>query len=385
MTQHPDPTFFDAAGRALRHDGWTPDRQRVFLSSIADGDTVFRACLLAGMSVTSVYAFRQRAAGAAFALGWRAANLLAREAIADRMMARAVDGQTESVTRPDGSVILRHRYDNRTALTLLARLDRMVEQTPADPAAAASSHAARLVAQDFEAFLDTIEQDRGPAQAGVFLARRTGLTGVPDAAPELEPILALARADLFIRTGASFAEEVDTTDLDPTQRHDWTAEQWQRADGAGLVCVAPSCDVDDERVDEDGEAAPLPQLVMHERQARCPYWWDDEAEEYRTHLPPPADEQPAYEPYPFGESGYKRTLTRTEQELIDRLHALEVAARRAVEDAEREAALASLRADIGAFEAELQHAVGGRKPVRPEPAAVSMVDAEDAAPQPEVR
>ena len=63
------PAATDAAGRTLRHDGWTPDRQRIFLSAIAEGDTVERACRLTGLSVSSAYAFRQRAAGAAFALG----------------------------------------------------------------------------------------------------------------------------------------------------------------------------------------------------------------------------------------------------------------------------------------------------------------------------
>ena len=167
-------------------------------------------CRVTGLSVSSAYAFRQRAAGTAFALGWRAAALVARDRLADRLMARAIDGQVETITRPDGSVVERHRYDNRIAMGVLTRLDRMVETAPADPAAAAASHAARVVAQDFEAFLDTIEQDRGPADAGLFLARRTK-AGVTD----LEPIRALARADRFVRTGASLATEVDTGDLDP--------------------------------------------------------------------------------------------------------------------------------------------------------------------------
>lgn len=84
MTLLPDPAVFapNPAGapvRAPRHDGWTPDRQRAFLSAIADGLTVERACRLVGLTVSSAYALRQRAAGAGFALGWRAANLLARD------------------------------------------------------------------------------------------------------------------------------------------------------------------------------------------------------------------------------------------------------------------------------------------------------------------
>lgn len=342
-----DPTAFDTAGRHLRHDGWTPDRQRAFLSAIADGDTVERACRIVGLSVASVYAFRQRAAGAGFALGWRAANLLARERVADQLMARALDGQVETVTRPDGSTISRHRYDNRTALTLLARLDRMVEQAPnasgADPAAAASSHAARLVAQDFEAFLDLIEQDEGPARAGLFLARRTGLTGAPQAAPALEPVLALARADLFTRTGASLPEEIDTADLDLTQRATWTGDQWLRAEAAGLLRVAAPAE-------KKVPAPQLPQLVP-EPVGIEPVAWDYDAGEYRTHLPPPEGEEPDYERGEYGDEMYERGLTDSEQALMDRIDALDTAEQRLAESAERDEWFARIEAEIAAAEA----------------------------------
>jgi hypothetical protein len=84
----------------LRHDGWTPERQRRFLESIAEGHTVEDACRTVGLSVASAYALRRRAAGAGFALGWHGANLLARERIADTLLARAIHGQTETGTRP---------------------------------------------------------------------------------------------------------------------------------------------------------------------------------------------------------------------------------------------------------------------------------------------
>ena len=97
------------ADRAQRYDGWTPDRQRAFLEAIAEGHTVGSACALVGMAPSSAYALRRRAAGAAFALGWRAATLLAREKVADTLLARAIDGQVETITRPDGETITRHR------------------------------------------------------------------------------------------------------------------------------------------------------------------------------------------------------------------------------------------------------------------------------------
>ena len=337
MTHQPDQTAFDAAGRTLRHDGWTPDRQRAFLAAIADGETVERACRHVGLSAASAYALRQRAAGAGFALAWKAANLLGREVIADRVMARALDGQVETVTRPDGSTVSRHRYDNRTALAMLARLDRMVEQTPADPAAAASSHAARLVAQDFEAFLDVIEQDRGPAEAGLFLARRTTAQ-----AADLDPVMALARADRFVRTGASLAEEVNTAELDPNQRHAWTAEQWQRADAAGMLRVtAPA--------EDDAPASQVSQLVT--AQDRNPVWWDEDTAQYRTRFPLPDGAEWVDQEGRYGDADYERALTADEEALLEEADERDRADRRIVDATERDAWFAGLEAEIAAAEA----------------------------------
>jgi hypothetical protein len=158
-----------------RADGWSPDRQRAFLEGIADGQSVEAACRAVGLSVASAYAFRRRAAGAAFALGWRAAILVARDIIADRLLARALEGQEESWTRADGSIGTRRRFDNRLAMALLARLDRLAEAPPAEAPASATAcdhQAARLVAQDFDAFLALVEAEGGPAHAGLFLAAR---------------------------------------------------------------------------------------------------------------------------------------------------------------------------------------------------------------------
>jgi hypothetical protein len=335
MHHAPIPT--DAAGRALRHDGWTPDRQRAFLEAIAAGETVERACRLVQMSVASAYALKQRAAGQSFALGWRAANLLSREAIADRMLTRAIDGQVETVTRPDGTTYSRHKYDNRTAMNLLTRLDRMAEQAPADADAAAHAQAARFVAQDWEAYLALLDADRGPAAAGLFLARR-----LPDAAarPGMEPVLALARADAFVRTGAGLAEEVATADLDPAQRATWTGEQWARAEAAGLIRLAPEPDT-----------APAPQhvqLVDEEEDEEPPVWWDEDLREWRTRFAPPPGallERAFGKP---GEEEYERELTEDELAIAERNHALGATDRTAEAEAERQAFFAQLEAEIAA-------------------------------------
>jgi hypothetical protein len=264
-------------------------------------------------------------------------------------MARALDGQVETSTRPDGSTTSRHRYDNRTALALLARLDRMVEQQPADPAAAADAHAARLVAQDWQAFLELLDRDRGPADAGLFLARRSGLAGSAKSVPELGPVLALARADRLVHAGAALPQEVETADLRLAERADWTAEQWLRAEAAGLLSVAPVIDAN------AAQTPPLPPLVADEHddgKDDSAVRWDDDAREYRTHLPPRSGETPDFEVGTYGDDDYQRCLTNDEQALLDRHHALLLDRRAALEHAERETWFAALRIELELAEQE---------------------------------
>ncbi len=80
-----------------RQDGWTAAAQRTFLEAIAEGHGVEVACARVGLSTASAYAYRRTAKGAAFALGWRAATLVARDAIAETLLsARSPDRSTRS-------------------------------------------------------------------------------------------------------------------------------------------------------------------------------------------------------------------------------------------------------------------------------------------------
>lgn len=314
------------ADRAQRYDGWTPDRQRAFLEAIAEGHTVGSACALVGMAPSSAYALRRRAAGAGFALGWRAANLIAREKVADTLLARAIDGQVETVTRADGETITRHRYDNRLASTMLARLDRFADKDAGE----ATHQAARLVAAEFDGFLDLIDRDEGPARTGVFLAARIAGDAVD---PDLGAVLSLARADRWLRTGRGAACEVDVADLDPTTHAHWTAEQWARAEAAGLVAfTAPA---------ETAQHSPLSPLQPEED---VPVWWDEEDHEWRTRFAPP----PFFDGEQDGEYGnfdYSRTLTYDEEDALEASRQSELAARQAAGAPERDAWFAALPGD----------------------------------------
>jgi len=320
------------ADQRCRRDGWTADRQRAFLEAIAEGHTVDAAARLVGMTKQSAYALRRRAAGSSFALGWAAASLLAREKLADTLIARAFDGQVETYTRPDGSTVSRHRYDNALASRMLARLDRAVEEAPGPEA-----HAARLVAREFDAFLDLIDRDAGPARAGLFLAGRAADGDDPD----FDAILSLARADRWLKAGAGTPAEVDTHDLDPDARATWTGEQWARAEAAGLVALADAA--------EPAHSRQLRQL-RPENAAESAYcendpddgldeeervWWDEDSYAWRTNFPPPPDFR-GEEDGRFGDTDYQRELTPEEEAAATARHDAELAAARAQDEAARD-------------------------------------------------
>lgn len=162
-----------AATPTTRHDGFTPERQRIFLESLAINGLVRLACTAADMSHEAAYRLRQRHEGTAFRLGWEAALVLARARLADTLMERAINGQEDVVTYdPDSHTRTRHRHDTRLALSLLARLDRFADETT--PAQADT----RLIAADWDAFLDLVASDHDGIGTTLFLAARRPQTGV---------------------------------------------------------------------------------------------------------------------------------------------------------------------------------------------------------------
>lgn len=159
----------------MRADGWFPARQRTFLESLARSGIVTQACDDCQISPRSAYNLRLRDEGIGFRLGWEAAILIARGRLVDTLMERAINGWDEIVTRSrdytDNSMsISRHRIDNRLAMSLLGRLDRRAEVPLTEGTDAAL---ARIVAQDFEAFLEMIGSGAGGAAISLFLALRT--------------------------------------------------------------------------------------------------------------------------------------------------------------------------------------------------------------------
>lgn len=65
----PIPAFAPVPGRA-RRDGWTVERQRAFIASLARTGCVGRAARAAGMSRESAYRLKQREGAWSFTAAW---------------------------------------------------------------------------------------------------------------------------------------------------------------------------------------------------------------------------------------------------------------------------------------------------------------------------
>jgi hypothetical protein len=109
-----------------RHDGWTPARQAIFLTTLADTGSVAHAAAVAGMSRAAAYALRRHPDAGDFRAAWNLALADAMRQIEELLIERVIGGETITVTTADGSTHCRHQPCNeKLALAMLARLDAM--------------------------------------------------------------------------------------------------------------------------------------------------------------------------------------------------------------------------------------------------------------------
>jgi len=140
-----------------RADGWTAERIRIFLDTLAETGVVAAALRTVGMRKQSVYALRKRSP--AFDAAWRSALLRAHEPVASAFTSRALHGCVEPIVRDGKLWGERHRFDNRLSMAVLARLDRLADSE--------LDEAAVCVAQDFAAFVDSLCAGEAPETTDV--------------------------------------------------------------------------------------------------------------------------------------------------------------------------------------------------------------------------
>ena len=296
------------AADQVRADGWSPARQRLFLETLAATGIIRSACEAAQISTRAAYALRIRRDGAAFRLGWDAAILIARARLADDLLARALNGHEEVIRKDaDAGEITRHRHDNRLAMSMLSRLDRMADSPPEGSDAAL----ARVVAQDFAAYLDMLcPPEPAPEQAEA--AHPATPERPEDALPDPTPSDSIEATATALSPGASAALFIaarmalhEGKKADPHPSHE--------------RCELRPPLVDRATLPPDEAAARL-------RGA----WWDEEREAWRTDYPAP----PGFTGEESGDiydiDAYERDLTPLESEA---LAALEEAQRRPYEAA----------------------------------------------------
>lgn len=109
--------------RRPRLDGWTEEKQRRFIETLADTGLVNVAARAVGMTRESAYRLRRAGHGAAFARAWDAARHHAGGLIEDIAFERAIEGTEQEVLDRDGNVIAtRLVHDNRLLKYLLSHL-----------------------------------------------------------------------------------------------------------------------------------------------------------------------------------------------------------------------------------------------------------------------
>lgn len=73
MTDSPNTLAFTPVTLRARRDGWTAERQRIFMTVLRESRSVTGAARAAGMSREGAYALRRQPGAAEFAAAWDAA------------------------------------------------------------------------------------------------------------------------------------------------------------------------------------------------------------------------------------------------------------------------------------------------------------------------
>ncbi|RYD57241.1 MAG: hypothetical protein EOP60_04385 [Sphingomonadales bacterium] len=105
-----------------RHDGWTAERQRIFLCTLAETGCISEACHQAGINARSAYRLRRHPEGERFATAW---DLALRQATAKLMtlaFERAVRGSVRELWRDDQLVAEARQPSDRMLTYLLSHL-----------------------------------------------------------------------------------------------------------------------------------------------------------------------------------------------------------------------------------------------------------------------
>lgn len=105
-----------------RHDGWTVERQRKFLTALAETGSVTSAAAECGLSARSAYRLRARADARVFAAGWDEALRIATGRLTAIAFERAVNGRVRQLWKEGELVATTREPSDRLLMYLLDTL-----------------------------------------------------------------------------------------------------------------------------------------------------------------------------------------------------------------------------------------------------------------------
>jgi hypothetical protein len=114
------PDFTPVPRERIRHDGWTPERQRGFIAALADTGSVRAAAHAVNMTPEGAYLLRRHPEGAGFRKAWEVALGLGVQRLEDVAMDRALNG-VEQPVYSYGKLIGTRRVTNDALLMFLLR------------------------------------------------------------------------------------------------------------------------------------------------------------------------------------------------------------------------------------------------------------------------
>lgn len=114
------PDFTPVPRERIRHDGWTPERQRGFIAALADTGSVKHAAHSVNMTPEGAYLLRRHKEGAGFRKAWEVALSLGVQRLEDVAMDRALNG-VEQPVYSYGQLVGTRRVTNDALLMFLLR------------------------------------------------------------------------------------------------------------------------------------------------------------------------------------------------------------------------------------------------------------------------
>ena len=118
-----EPLIFAPVPVKRRHDGWTAERQRAFIATLAETGCVSEACAEVGITPRSAYRLREHPKAVSFRSAWDHATSMASARLVALAFERAVHGGVERIYRNGELVEERRKPSDKLLMWLLSHHD----------------------------------------------------------------------------------------------------------------------------------------------------------------------------------------------------------------------------------------------------------------------